>query len=360
MEKKQFVQDLKTKDVVHSVFIVKYIALMESRDGKSYLNVVLSDSTGDIECRKWQNAVKVVEQISRGDYVSVQGKINFFQNRLQLIISEIELCSEDELNRDHFISKSMNDSDKMFDELIEIAESLTDVYIKDLIKIVLFDSEINRRIKVWSAGKSIHHNYEAGLLEHIYSCTKLAVMLSDFYKADINYVVAGAILHDIGKVYELSDGVLVEYTEEGKLLGHLVKSLELLDRYAAKISNFPYDTKVHLKHILASHHGQYEHGSPKLPQTTEALILYHIDFIDSKVNSFEVAKKQDNILGNWTGYIKHLNRVIFKGELPHYDKYIKVSDSESLIEDTKNKNLKSPDKDLKYSLADKLKNFKVD
>ncbi len=137
-----------------------------------------------------------------------------------------------------------------------------------------------------------------------------------------NYVVAGCILHDLCKIYELTDGINVEYTEEGKLVGHLVKGLEIVDRYAYKIKNFPHYTKMHIKHILLAHHGEYEYGSPKIPQTSEAFLVHLIDMMDSKMGTLELIKKTDSSTGNWSGFVKHLDRIVYKSELPFYPDYI--------------------------------------
>src|SRR5690606_11068578 len=152
----------------------------------------------------------------------------------------------------------------------------------------------------------------SGLLKLVLSGANLAVTRSPIYQCNVNYVVAGAILHDICKIYELTDGMNVEYTEEGKLVGHLVKALEVVDRFSYRIENFPYNLKLHLKHILLSHHGEYQYGSPKIPQTSEAMLVHLIDLMDSKMNSFTASKRVDNTTGHWTSYVKHLDRIIFK------------------------------------------------
>ncbi|MEI8346421.1 MAG: HD domain-containing protein [Pseudomonadota bacterium] len=321
MEKKQFVNQLKTKEEVGSVFLVKHIALMEGRDGRSYLNVILSDSTGDLESRKWAHGEGVAKEIFRGDYVFVRGKINLFQNRSQLIIQEINKISPDEINKEDFLTTSSTAPEKMFEELVAIVESMEDVYLKVLVKNIIFDPEIERRLKSWPAGRSIHHPYAGGLLEHLLSCTRLGNHLAPFYNLNRNFVIAGTALHDLGKIYELSDGELVDYTEEGKLIGHLLKGLEVVDRFSMKIPNFPANTRMHLKHILAAHHGEYDCGSPKIPHTTEAYLVYLIDLLDSKINSMEWAKRMDNTPGNWTNFNKSLERLIYKGQLPVYTEF---------------------------------------
>lgn len=329
---------------------------MEGRDGKNYLNLILSDSSGQIEARKWRGANEVSSIIEKGNYVQVKGKVNNYQNRIQVIVDEIEKISENDIDLTDFIPKSENDSSIMFDELIAIVEQLDDVYIKELLQNILHDHEIFRKLKSWSAGKSIHHAYQSGLLEHILSCSNLALLLSNHYKVNKNYVVAGAILHDLCKVFELTEGPLVEYTDEGKLVGHLVKSAELIDHFILKTKGFPRDLKNHLKHILLSHHGHYEYGSPKLPQTSEAYLVHLIDLMDSKMNSLDTIKKTDKTPGEWSSYVKHLDRMVYKGKLPFYNKKINLESKE------KNENHEKPIKTsekLTHNMADQLKGFKV-
>lgn len=351
--KKQFIKDLKVKDSVESTFLVKYIALMEARDGRSYLNLILTDATGDLESRMWGGAKEISETISRGAFVFAKGKINLFQGRTQAIIDEIRVIAEAEIDPNDYIVKSDRPADPMYKELLAIVEQLDDYYIKELLRSILLDSEIERRLKIWQAGKSIHHAYQSGLLEHILSCTKLAVALSAHYRVNKNYVVAGAIMHDLCKIYELTDGPLVDYTEEGKLVGHLVKSLEVLEKFSHRISNFPHSMKIHLKHILLSHHGEYEYGSPKIPQTAEAYLLHLIDLMDSKMGSLEMIKRNDSMKGHWSTHIKHLDRSIFKDELPFF--HGPVSDEESSKQSKPVK--KSGEKVLTHNMSKLLEGF---
>jgi 3'-5' exoribonuclease len=358
MEKKQFVSDLKAKETVDSLFMVKHIAVMNSRDGKSYLNIVLADNGGDIEGRKWHDAEKVSSLVERGDFVWVKGKVNLFQNRLQVIAKDIMALDEAEIEKlDHndFITKSQNDADKMYNELVDIVDKLDDVYIKELLNSVLYDGEVSRRLKLWPAGKTIHHAYQSGLLEHILSCSNLAVSLSAHYKVNQSYVVAGCILHDICKIYELSEGPMVEYTDEGKLVGHLVKAVELIDHYASKINNFPHSIKVHLKHICLAHHGEYAYGSPKIPQTSEAYLVHLIDFMDSKLATFENIKKNDSNVGKWSSFVKHLDRIVYKEELPTYTEHI--TEDEATNSKAESKNNKS---EFSNTMSEMLEGFQVE
>lgn len=359
---KLFVSDLQGKDEIESVFLVKIINALEDKSGKRYFNIILSDSTGDLESRLWQHSSEIENTITKNSFVKVKGKLNFYQGRKQFIINQIQKLEQEKVNLDDFIMKSSEDPEKMYSRLVKIVDGLTDVYIRDLLKLIITDGEIARRLKIWQAGKTIHHAYKSGLLEHILSCTELALTLSKHYRVNENYVVAGCILHDLCKIYELTDGVNVEYTEEGKLVGHLVKGLEIVDRYSYKIKNFPHYLKMHLKHILLSHHGEFEYGSPKIPQTSEAYLVHLIDMMDSKMASMEQIKKSDSTTGHWSGYVKHLDRIIYKTDLPFYPEYVQDEDFKDSLENKKIHVPKKPQNnpEPKTSLGKMLGSFKVE
>lgn len=319
---KLFISELQGKEEIESIFLVKIINTMEDKSGKKYFNIILTDSTGDLESRLWQYSAEVENSITKNSFVRVRGKLNFYQGRKQFIVNAIHKLDNSEVNLDDFIMKASSDPEVMFKKLLTIIDGLNDVYIRDLLRLIVTDGEIARRLKIWQAGKSIHHAYKSGLLEHILSCSELALTLSKHYRVNHNYVVAGCILHDLCKVYELTDGLNVEYTEEGKLVGHLVKGLEIVDRFSYKIKNFPHYMKMHLKHILLAHHGEYEYGSPKIPQTSEAYLVHLIDLMDSKMGTMEQIRKTDSTTGHWSGFVKHLDRIVYKSDLPFYPEYI--------------------------------------
>lgn len=320
--KKLFVSELHGKEEIESVFLVKIINCLEDKSGKKYFNIILTDATGDLESRLWNYSAEVEKSVLKNDFVRVKGKLNFYQGRKQFIVNQITKLDAGEVNLDDFQMKASADPEVMYKKLLAIVEGLSDVYIRDLLRNIITDGEIARRLKTWQAGKSIHHAYKSGLIEHILSCTELALTLSKHYRVNENYVVAGCILHDLCKIYELTDGINVEYTEEGKLVGHLVKGLEIVDRFSYKIRNFPHYTKMHIKHILLAHHGEYEYGSPKIPQTSEAFLVHLIDLMDSKMGSLEIVKKTDSQTGHWSGFVKHLDRIVYKSELPFYPEYV--------------------------------------
>jgi 3'-5' exoribonuclease len=359
---KLFISELQGKEEIESIFLVKIMTVMEDKTGKKYFNLILTDATGDLESRLWQYSADIEKNISKGIFVRARGKLNFYQGRKQFILNSIERVHESDVNMDDFVMKATDDPEVMYKKLLKIVDGLSDVYIRDLLRNIITDSEIARRLKTWQAGKTVHHAYRSGLIEHILSCSELGVILSKHYKVNENYVIAGCILHDLCKIYELTDGLNVDYTEEGKLVGHLVKGLEIVDRFAYKIRNFPHHMKMHLKHILLAHHGEYEYGSPKIPQTSEAYLVHLIDLMDSKMGTLDIIKRTDSATGHWSGFVKHLDRIVYKSELPFYPEYIQDEElPREVVKPEKKENRRAPSQpEPKTSLGKMLGGFKVE
>jgi len=349
VEKELFVNQLVPKMELKTVFVIKYLNVAAGKDGREFLNVILADATGDVEARKWSLQDFNPHSFARGDYVLVQGKTNFYQNRLQVIIQEMAKVNPQDYQQKDFIPHSAQDPAQAMAEIKNLAASIQDAALKDIVQTLLDDPTIQRRLLVCPAGRSIHHIGVGGLAEHILSCAQLGAFLADFYHLDRDYVLAGTILHDLGKIYEFSEDDLVDYTDEGKLLGHIVKILELVDTYFAHHPDFPAEVKLHLKHILAAHHGELDCGSPKVPQTPEAYLVHLIDYLDSKIDTMKTALRGSQ--GNdWISYHKALDRAIYRRPLPHAETR-KASGHPA----------KAPgNAPLKQSLADKLKDVKID
>lgn len=171
---KLFISDLQGKEEIESIFLVKIFNTMEDKSGKKYFNIILTDSTGDLEARLWQYSSEIENAISKNSFVKVRGKLNFYQGRKQFIVNQIHKIEQSEVNLDDFVMKSVEDPEVMYKRLLKIVDGLSDVYIRDLLRSIITDGETARRLKIWQAGKSIHHAYKSGLLEHILSCTELA------------------------------------------------------------------------------------------------------------------------------------------------------------------------------------------
>jgi 3'-5' exoribonuclease len=287
---KVFVRDLHDKQVFQSCFLARDKVLLTGKNGKAYINLNLSDSTGSVDARVWDNVDTVAETFQSGDVVRVKGQVQIFQNRKQVIVHRLEKATPSEYEMSHFVNHASRAPEEMLAELLLITEKIEDRAIRQLVSDVLNDPEIRPRLLLAPAAKTIHHAYTGGLLEHILSICGLMVALHAHYKNQktdlkLDLLIFGAIFHDIGKVWELDVEGGISYTDKGKLLGHMVLAIELIEKKASRILGFPDQTKDILKHIVLSHHGRLEYGSPKTPMFLEAFIVAAIDDLDSKINT---------------------------------------------------------------------------
>lgn len=312
--KKIFVKDIKEKDRIEEVFLVSKKESGVTKNGKPYLNLRLMDSTGDIEARVWDDVDSIANLFDKNDFVIVKGAAISYQRNIQLNISQVNKIPSQDIDVSMFLPLSKYNPDEMFRELEEIVTSIKDVYIKKLLTILLSDGEISRLLKLAPAAKSIHHTYLGGLLEHILSLAKLTRDVSSHYPhLNKDILIAGAVLHDIGKIYELSYEGAFDYTDEGKMLGHITIGVDMLEKKISQIPDFPKKTTLLLKHMILSHHGHLEYGSPKRPKTLEAVMLYYLDDLDSKIQSITaLIEKEKGANSKWTTYHKSFDRYIFK------------------------------------------------
>ena len=314
--KKVFLKDIKEKDRLDNIFLVAKKEMGLSRSGKPYLNIKLMDKTGDIEARVWDDAEAVSKNFEKNDFVRIKGSAVAYQGGLQINISEIAKTDRDDVSVTDFLPASSRDPDEMMAELEGIVADIKNVYIGRLLTLFLKDAEIKRLLKIAPAAKSMHHPYLGGLLEHILSLCRLVDAVAKHYR-NINrdLLIAGAILHDIGKIHELMFERAFDYSDEGRLLGHITIGVNMIDRKLEKLPDFPKEMAMLLKHMLLSHHGYLEFGSPKRPKTVEATILYYLDDMDSKVQAMQaLIEKEKDIDSNWTSFHKLYERYIYKGK----------------------------------------------
>jgi 3'-5' exoribonuclease len=323
MKKNQYVKDLKDKDSVASPFLIKFSASALGKNGKPYMNFVFMDKTGEIEGRLWEDVTQYIGQAVRDALVLVEGRCQLYQGRRQVVIQRLQILREDELNLKDYLPEGELDADELYIELMKYVDSMQDPYYKALAQAVLRDdSEIVDRMKRAPAAKSMHHAYKTGLLEHVLSITTILDSLSRHYgkRLDRDLLFLGGFFHDIGKIWELSYDRVTDYTHEGKLIGHLVMGVELVDRKIRELEGvpgklpgqFPEEKKLLVKHLILAHHGKLEYGSPKEPQCLEALIVHMIDDLDSKMNAIGRFIEQDQTPGRWTALNRHYERFFYK------------------------------------------------
>ncbi len=285
-------------------FVIEHVEIKRHRTGEPFLRLVLSDKTGTFTALWWKPPKDADLSIFRkGDVVFISGSIEYFNGQLQPKLSKIRVASPGEYNPQKFICETKFPIEEQFTVLLEIIDSVENPYLKRLLESFFYDDKFVKKFLRTPAGKTIHHACIGGLLEHTLGVVEICETVSKRYKSiDRDLLITAAILHDIGKVHEYSVGISIDRTTEGILLGHLYMSCEMVAFKIAEIPDFPKSLKTKLLHCILSHHGEYEHGSPKKPKTLEAVTLAYADALDSRVKGFEEFIERE--LGSGKGWTK--------------------------------------------------------
>jgi 3'-5' exoribonuclease len=311
--KQVFVSRLQPDQNITTHFLVCEKEIRATREGKSYLRLELGDSTGRVEARMWEGFDQSAATFGRDDFVKVQARVENYRNKIQLAIEKIRRAEESEVDVADFFPHTPEDVEQLYTKLLEVVASVGDPWLRKLLESVVHDPEIVPRLKRAPAAKVMHHAYFGGLLEHVISlCGLCRVVLTHYPEADADLLLTGAVLHDIGKLDELSYERSLGYTDAGQLLGHIMIEYEFVSRKIDAIEGFPETLKVLVQHMLIAHHGQYEFGSPKLPMFREALMLHYLDDLDSKMAAVRAALDSPAGEGNWTAYNGALERRILR------------------------------------------------
>ncbi len=313
--KKQFAGAIKAGDFVDDVFVLSEKTLSQKRDGKNFLNVALSDKTGSLQGVVWDNVDQITSRVSAGDFVYIKGSVSEYRGALQLVIRDMAKCPVDSVDPPDFLPVTSRNIDKMFERMLQIADSIETGYLKKLLEEFWKDEEFVRKFKTAPAAKKMHHAYIGGLLEHSLSMALLAERIVGHYSGiDRDLLLAGTILHDIGKIREFDYKVRIDYSDEGRLLSHIPIGLLMIDEKLIKVEDFPEEQAILLKHLIVSHHGTREFGSPEPPKTIEAVLLNYIDEIDSKINGIRDFIAAEDPNETWTSYHKILGRYFYMGK----------------------------------------------
>ena len=313
--KNKFINEIKLGDFVDDIFVLSEKILSQKRDGNNFLNVTLSDKTGTVKGVVWDNVDQISAGVSSGDFVHIRGSVNEYREAFQLVIKNMEKCSADVINPSDFLPTTSRDIDSMFERLLRITASIENAYFKKLIEAFWNDKEFVHKFKTAPAAKKMHHAYIGGLLEHTLSMVSLADKVARHYSGiDRDLLLAGATLHDIGKIKEFEYKFSIDYSDAGRLLSHIVMGIEMIDEKLAGIEDFPKDEMLLLKHMIVSHHGAQEFGSPEPPKTIEAVILNYIDEIDSKVKGIRDFIATEDPNETWTSFHRILGRHFYKGK----------------------------------------------
>jgi 3'-5' exoribonuclease len=311
-----FIKDIRENDAVEGVFWVKEKAIPVSRTGAPYLRLRLADRTGEIEARVWDGVEDLADLFTRDDFIRIKAQATSYQDKIQLNIKSLKKAGDDEVALEDFLASSVRDPDEMLAELVEIGQGIENPYLRQLVMAFLENAELTPLFKRAPGAKRLHHSFLGGLLEHTLSVVQLIQKLKGYYEG-INHdlLLAGGVLHDIGKVHELSYERAFDYTDEGRLVGHIVMGVEMVDKEIARIEGFPAELAMLMKHLLLSHHGQYEWGSPTRPMTLEAQILHHLDDLDAKVKGIQEFMQKAQEGATWTDYHRMFERFFYIGEV---------------------------------------------
>ena len=316
---RRFVKQLADGEQIEEVFLVTDKQLRANRNGNLYLQVDLADRTGTINARQWNAGEPVFRSFDVGDFLQVRGKVQLFQGAMQIILNQVERVQPEKIGLDlgDFLPHTTQDIDELLKRLRGVLLKLSNPHLRALVECFLMDADFVRDFCRAPAGIKNHHAYLGGLLEHVVTLLDAADRLAPLYPAlDRDLLLMGVFLHDIGKVRELTYERAFAYSDQGQLVGHLVIGVEMLNEKVRRVSDltgepFPAELLLRLKHLILSHHGSYEFGSPKLPMTPEAIALHHLDNFDAKVHAFTRDVRESPTA--WTPYNQSLQRRLFKG-----------------------------------------------
>ncbi len=314
------VADLRKGDkVADAIFLVETANFKQTRNQKYFIQMSLRDSSGIIKAIRWEATSKLYESFGVDDFLQVNGRVEEFQGQLQLIVDGFERVESNDVDFTKFLPASEFDLDELEKELDQAVAEVHDPQIRELLRRIVESPEIRAGLRRCPAGKALHHAYLGGLLEHICSLLRASRSIAELYtELNRDLLYAGAILHDIGKVRELSYTSNFRYTDSGQLLGHIGLGLVLVNDMAREVPHFPKDKLLQIQHIVASHHGIPEYGALKLPMTAEAIAFHYLDNLDAKMATVRAVEKElprdedrGGNLSKWSDFKPHLNRKLY-------------------------------------------------
>ncbi len=310
---KIFVRDFTPNQNISTTFLVKSKELRAKKTGGQFAMITFGDRTGDISGQWWDGFEDSIDTFDKDDIVFVRGLVNLYRNHLQIQIHRMRPCQPHEVDLTHYFPTTKFDVEVMFAELLGIIRDFQNPHLRQLLENIFADDETAQKFKRAPAAKTMHHPYLGGLLEHTLSLVKLAKKVGGHYEGiDLDLLQTGAVLHDFGKIDELSYDRAFGYTNEGQMIGHLVMETIMVSDHIKQIDGFPDELRRHLLHLLLTHHGKLEYGSPKLPSTPEALMLSYLDDLDSKVEAMQRLMAEPHSTADWTRISPMFERPIYR------------------------------------------------
>ena len=310
--KEFFITDCSQQEnkVITSSFVVVSKQVKPKKTGEPYLALTLGDRTGQIEAKMWDNVEEFIDVFEQDHFLKIKGLINKYKNRFQLTIHKLRRMQDAEVDFSDYLPKTSKDIGELWRTLTDFVGTFENPHLKSLVDLFLADPEIAERYRMAPAAKSLHHAYIGGLLDHVVSLFRSCDLLCRNYpQVNRDLILTGAFLHDIGKIHELTYNRSFSYSTRGQLLGHMIIELEMLQTKLAQLPDFPPNLKTLLEHLIISHHGQYDFGSPKLPMFPEALMLHYLDDLDSKMEAMRAHfEREAQLDGPWTSYNASMGR----------------------------------------------------
>ncbi len=296
--------------VITSSFVVVSKQVKPKKSGEPYLALTLGDRTGHLEAKMWDNVEEAMDGFEQDDFIKIKGLVNKYKNRFQITIHKLRRMAESEVEFADYLPKTSKDIGELWQTLAGFVATFQDSHLKALVEAFMSDTEIAEAYRNAPAAKTLHHAFIGGLLEHVVSlCRSCDLVCRNYPQVNRDLLLTGAFLHDIGKIHELTYNRSFSYTTKGQLLGHMIIELEMLQAKVAQIPGFPEQLKILVEHLIISHHGQYEFGSPKLPMFPEALMLHYLDDLDSKMEAMRATFERE--IGSddpWSSYNPSLGR----------------------------------------------------
>lgn len=322
--KSPYVSELEPNQIITATLLVTGKDVRQKKTGEPYLSLILGDRSGELEAKMWDNVAEVMDTFDRDDFVKVKGLLQIYQNRPQLTIHKVMKIDEKSVDFVDYFPASKRNPDEMFAELRSIVAGITNPHLRSLLDAFLDDEQLARAYRTAPAAKSVHHAFLGGLLEHVLSlCTLCKFTAAHYHDIDLDLLLTGAVLHDIGKIEELTYKRSFGYSNEGQLLGHIVIGLRLLYEKLARFPDFPAPLRTLVEHLVISHHGELEFGSPKIPLFPEAMLLHHLDNMDSKMECMRgLIARDGNGASDWTVYSPPLERAVLRR-----DRFLQCKDS---------------------------------
>ena len=332
---KVYINEIRENGLVDSLFLVKEKSSAVTKSGNAYLRLKLVDRSGEIEGRIWTSVENVADSFEKDSFVHVTGRAVSFQERLQLNITSIKSVGEEEILFQDFFPVTEKDVEEMFRSLLDVSRQVKNPHLSQLLQLFWGDESFVSLFKMAPASKWLHHNYLGGLLEHTLSVAQLAIKNAGHYPGlDLDLLITASIFHDLGKVDELSYRRSFDYSDEGRLLGHIILGIDRVEEKIHQLPDFPKDLSMLLKHFLLSHHGQYIWGSPKKPMTLEAVMLHFLDDMDAKVNGVQQFMRKEVPEGSrWSAYHRMFEQYFYVPALQELTELPDHTEKEAPVEE---------------------------